>query len=411
MSKRWGKVVLSCLAVLVVLGTLLVGCGKEEGEGKIVITIGHVSDMTGPASTALVPINYAARDLAKYYNDNNLIPGVELKVVEYDARYDPSRDIPGWEWVKSKGAILGLTALPTTAETLKAPAERDKMPLWALSYSEVLDYPPGWVFLINVPNRALINPLLKWISENDWDYNTKGIPKVGSAGWEEPYAIGCKNAVRDYVLAHPDKFQYVGGYLVPAGGMTWGGEALALKSCDYLWPPSTGTGITTFMNEFRDKGGKAKFVGTDSHAAYKGLIVDSVGWDRVDGMLATSPTRWWTETSSIVDLAKQLLQQNHAADYDETIYAGIGYVGGFHQIYAFFQVIKKAIEDVGAENFNGQAFYNTAISFSTQWPGYEPWGFTATKRYAWSAVGLYKWSKADQNIVRLVDPWLSIDVT
>ncbi len=37
--------------------------------------------------------------------------------------------------------------------------------------------------------------------------------------------------------------------------------------------------------------------------------------------------------------------------------------------------------------------------------------FTATKRYAWSAVGLYKWSKADQNIVRLVDPWLSIYVT
>jgi len=408
MNHRWKRIAVSCLMILALVATLGLGCGDEEEEG-VIITIGHISDMTGPAATALIPINYALKDLAKYYNDNELIPGVTIKVIEYDARYDPSRDVPGWEWIKMKGADLGFTALPTTAETLKTFAGTDEMPLWALSYSEALDYPPGWVFLANCPNRDLIAPLLNWISENDPDYVAPA--KIGSAGWDEPYAIGCKNAVREYAEAHPLEWDYVGGYAIPLGGMVWGAEVSQLQECDYLWPPSTGTGTSTFMREFRDRGYEAKFIGTDAHAAYRNLIIDAVGWDGVDGMLATSPTRWWTETQSpIVSLATQLLETNHPDKFDQFVYAGIGYIGGFQQTYAFFDVLKAAVEEVGADNFDGQAFYDAAVTFSGQWDTYEMWNFTDTKRYTWNYVGIYEWSAADQDIVRIVDPWLSTAV-
>lgn len=393
--------------ILTIVAALSLSCGNGEEKVGRTIVIGHISDMSGPAATALIPINYALKDLAKYYNDNNLISGVRFKVVEYDARYDPSRDIPGWGWIKSKGAILGFTALPTTAETLKPFAETDKMPLWALSYSKVLDYPPGWVFLANCPNRNLINPLLKWISENDPDFPQGRPAKIGSAGWTEPYAVACKDAVKEYAQAHSGEWEYVGGYLTPQGNMSWTAEVAALKDCDYLWPPSTGTGTSTFMKQFRDKGYGAKFIGTDAHAAYRSLIIDTLGWAGVDGMLATSPTRWWTETQSpIVTLARQLLQANHRDEFNKVVYSGIGYIGGFQQTYAFFDILKAAIEDVGAENFNGQAFYEAAIHFSNQWPTYERWKFTETRRYTWDYVGIYEWSAAAQDIVRKVDPWL-----
>ncbi len=399
------KVAVSALMVLALIATLCVGCAGEE-EGQIII--GHISDMTGPASTALVPINYAIEDLAKYYNENDIIPGAKIKVVTYDARYNPKYDIPGWNWVRDRGAKVAVTALPTTAETLDTRAETDKMPLWALITTPPLIDPPGWVFCANSPTYGLIDTLLQWISEEDWDWETNGPAKIGSAGWQEPYAIACRDAIRDYAQAHPQQFEWVGGFLAPMGVNMWSGEVEALKNCDYLFPPSTGTGTSTFIKQYRDKGYDAPFIGTDAHAAYRDLIIDLAGWDAVDGMLASQPTRWWGETGPVVELAEELLSNYHPDQYDALVHAGIGYIGGFHQCYAFFQVLEETVKEVGLENYDSQAFYDTAIGFETTWDGYETWGFSDTKRYTWNYTGIYEWSAADEDIVRKVTDWLPI---
>jgi len=46
----------------------------------------------------------ALEDLVAYYNDSDLIPGVRLEVVVYDGQWDPARDIPGYEWLRGRGA-------------------------------------------------------------------------------------------------------------------------------------------------------------------------------------------------------------------------------------------------------------------------------------------------------------------
>jgi len=402
------RVVGSCLLILGLVATLCGGCGGEK-EGTNTLVIGHISDMTGPASPALVPINYVVEDLARYYNEQNLIPGVTIKVVAYDARYDPSRDVPGWEWVRAKGAKVALTALPTTAETLKVFAERDSMPLWAMIESTYLTHPPGWVFCMNAPTNYLVKTLLHWISEEDWDYQARGRePKIGSAGWQEPYAIACKEAVQEYAEAHPDKFDYVAGLLAPLGTVSWSGEVETLKDCDYLLTPGTGTGIPTFMKEYRNRGCTGKFFSTESVAAYRGLVVDSVGYEAVDGMLESHPTRWWTESFPMVDLAKELLETYHPDEYEAFIHAGIGYIGGFQQCYAFYEILQEALETVGFEQFDGEAFYNTATGYSATWEGYEEWNLTDTKRYTWNYTGIYRWSAADSEIIRAVPEWLPL---
>jgi ABC-type branched-subunit amino acid transport system substrate-binding protein len=408
MKSRWTKIAVSCLMILTIVAALSLSCGGGGGGEGVTIVIGNLSDMTGPASSALIPINYALQDLAKYYNDNNLIPGVTFKVVSWDSQYNPARDVPGWDWIKSKKAVVAYTALPTTVADLASYAERDQIPLWALSYAEGILDPPGWVFLANCPESNLLNPLLQWIPENDPNFPADRPAKIGTAGWDEPYAISARNAIKTYCQAHPDKWDYVNGYLIPQGGTDWTSVVAGLKNCDYVWPPSTGTGVPTFMRQLRDSGWDGTFIGTDAHEAYMNLIIDTMGWAGVDGTLADSPTRWWTEEaqSQIVTLARQLLQANHPDKFNEFVYAGIGYIGGFQQTYAFFDVLKATIDAVGAANFSGQAFYNTAISFSEQWPGYGEWNFTATKRYTWNYVGIYKWEASAQNVVRIVDPWL-----
>ncbi len=57
------------------------------------------SDITGPSATALVPVNHTVDDPARHYNKSEIVPGAKIKTVAYDGRCDPSRDVPGFEWV------------------------------------------------------------------------------------------------------------------------------------------------------------------------------------------------------------------------------------------------------------------------------------------------------------------------
>jgi len=360
--------------------------------------------MTGPASPALVPINYALDDLANYYNTEGLIPGVQLEVAAYDGMYDPARILPGWEWVKARGAKVVCTALPPATVTLAPFAEKERTPVFSLTSST-----GPWIFCGNVATYYEVKTILKWVAENDWDYQTEGrVPKVGFAGWQESYAIECRDGLRDYCNDHPDQFEWGGGFLAPMGAATWSGELQQLKTCDYVMPPTTGIGMVTFMKEFRVAGYTAKFIGTDAHAAYESLAADWCSWDYLNGMRTVQISRFWNESYPMVDLAKQLIQERHAAEYDNIIEAGVGYIGGFTQFYAFYEILADAVEEVGAENFDGQAFYNAAIEYEVTWEGFEKFDYTETKRNLPNDVGLFRWSAQDQDIVRELPGWLPL---
>jgi len=404
MWRNLRRTTLALLAVVLLVVTLCVGCGDGGEDTRTTIVIGHISDMTGPASPALVPINYALEDLAAYYNTENPVAGVEFKVVAYDSMYDPARILPGWEWVKERRAKVVVTAIPPAVDTLAIFAEREKTPVFSLTSST-----GPWVFCGACQNYYEVKTILKWVAENDWDYQAEGRPpKVGFAGWQETYAIDCRDGIRDYCDGHPDQFEWGGGFLAPMGQATWSGEVQVLKSCDYVMPPTTGIGMVTFMKEIRDSGCTAGFLGTDAHAAYESLAVQWCGWDYLNGMLNVQLSRFWNEDYPIVNLGKRLLQERHPGEYDEIVAAGVGYSGGFQELYAFYEIVANAIEEVGAESFDGQAFYNAAVRYQVTWEGFQQWDYTETSRNLPNDVGLYEWSAQAQDLVRKVPAWLPL---
>jgi hypothetical protein len=396
--------------VLALIAVLCLGCGKGPTREARVITIGLISDMTGPASSGLIPINYAVYDVVRYYNEQEPIPGVKIEVETWDSRYDPARDIPGYEWLRAKGAKLMYTPLPTSGEILKPFAERDMIPILVGTGTWPQIEPPAWNFCFYPPETYLIGTFLKWLSEDDWDYQANGRkPRIGSVGWAEPYASEVATAIKEYCQHHPDEFEYVGGSLVPMGQMSWVAEANSLKGCDYLFPPSTGMGTPTFIKEFRSRGYSAKFISTVAHMAFKNLLVDICGWDYLDGMLSMTPYRWWNEGDFFtVNLGKQLLHSYHpdkAAGIDNS---GAGYIVTVPLVYCAMQIVRDAVNQVGAENFDGQAFYDQALKFKTTLDGYKEWNFTETKRYAPNNYGIYEWSAREQDIVRKVSDWIPL---
>ena len=211
------KVTLALL-VLALVATFGFGCGAESGGGKVTLTIGLLTDMTGPASSLLRPGNKAIYDSTRYINEEDPIPGAQINIVTYDGRLDASRDIPGYNWLTERGARLIITSGTSSGDILKTFAAMDKVVIYSLSTSLYQMEPPGWVFGATPPIAWAIKAFLRWISEEHWSYETQGrTPKIGCAGWDAAYDVEVAKAMKEYVEGHPTEFEYVGGYLAPVG--------------------------------------------------------------------------------------------------------------------------------------------------------------------------------------------------
>lgn len=404
--RGWKRAVPSVL-VLILLVTLLLGCGGGGGGGgKVTITIGYITDFTGPAAGMVGTLNYVIEDVVRYFNEENLIPGAKIRLVTYDGRSDPARDIPGYDWCRERGARVVITLVGATGEILKPFAEKDKVPLAALGGSMPLIEPPGWAFWFSMPSGYEMKTLLKWISEEHWDY-AEDIPKVGMAAWNEPTTQDILTGLKKYCQDHPDKFEWVGSFLEPLGTMDWGGEVEKLKDCDFIEGPIVPAPLATLVRSFQDRGYHATFIGGSATPTFVGFLVDMFGWKPLDGWLTTSIGGWWSEGSAMVNLAKELLYKYRQGEAEGIIHQGMGYVGGFHNAYAILEVLKKAVEEVGAKNFDGQAFYDAALKYKTAWEGYPQWGFSETKRYLIGDVQVFEWSAKAKDLIRVSD-WLPV---
>jgi len=407
MKNSW-KVGVACFLSLLLVAVFLLGCGGGGGGEKgVTITIGELTDFTGSAAPAVKSIHYVIEDIAKYYNDENLIPGVKVKIAAYDTRLDPARDLPGYDWCKEHGAKVVITMFPQNADALKAFAERDKVVIAAMNGSTATFEPPGWVFCSTTLTAWGMKTMLQWIHENDW--KGQGIPKLGLVAWDEPGGVSTENAVKEYVDDHPGEFDYVGGYLTPLGTTTFRGQAQKLKNCDYIATYSLPGAYA--LRDLRAIGGKGKLIDPMAITGFKRFFADLLGWDTLDGTLAGATCLTWNDSSPIVDLAKKLLHQYRSSEANEMIDVGPGgYVGPAFAVIAIFEILQQAIQNVGVENFDGQAYFDAAINYKTtssMWAGCPQWSFSQTKRYLVDHVDIFEFSAEAQDLVRITD-WLPL---
>jgi hypothetical protein len=410
MSHIW-KMTLVPLLVLVLLATLSFGCAKKAEE-KATIVIGLLTDMTGPASSLLVVGESAYYDAVSYANEEDPIPGVVIKIISFDTKYDPARDIPGYYWLKERGAHIVYSGIPTVGDTLKEQAGRDKFPIVSSSPSQYQLEPPGWVLGLTPPVSWVMKGFLQWISEEHWDYQAEGRkPKIGAVGWEEPYHVDVTRAIREYCSEHEDEFDYIAGPIVPMGTVTWSGEIETLKDADYIYIPSTGLGTATFAKDYRDRGYTATFIGLDAMGAFLHLLEEKAGWDYLDGSLTAHTTLYWTDQFPIVDRCKELLSRYHPGEEEDIIRNGLGYISMYFCMEFVVDMLRQAVEEVGIENFDGQAFYDAALKFSWTDEGLPErgYGFSENIRYARKDLTVYEWRADVQDLMR-ISGWLPGDV-
>ncbi|NQT74733.1 MAG: ABC transporter substrate-binding protein [Chloroflexi bacterium] len=405
--------------VLVLVLSLIVACGGSGDNGTVenggdvgddvdieredvTITIGNLTDKSGPTANALSIMDMGLQDMVKYFNDENLIPGIELKVIEYDAQYDPSKHIPGYEWLKERGSDVIYSSDPNAIETLKSRVDKDQIVTFASNAQAVLLEKPGYAFTAGTYPVDLYYTFLDWIADNDWDYATNGPAKIGMAGWTTAINVAMTEGMEGYCNEHPDRFEWAGEYLIDMG-FNWGHEVEALKDCDYVLPP-VGS-FVTFVKQYKDIGGRAKFFGADPHAAFFSLISDAQLWVEIDGMLIVRESDYWNEEGELINLAKQLLHENHPDSAQKIMRSGVSYMVTYHH-YILLEIIKNAVEAVGPENIDSQAIYEAAQSYSLTIDGVQRFSFTDTKRFGCDNVGIYEANGAEETIFRVDSEWI-----
>lgn len=379
----------------------------QNGEPveKVKITIGNHTDKTGAASQAMQIVDAGLADVIEYYNDNNLIPGVEVKLVEYDGMLDPGRDVPGWEWLKEKGADVIMAWLPAISLTLQPLAERDQIPLFVtLTVKEQLEI-PGNMFAGTPLFEEQIWTLINWVMENDWDWQTKGPAKVGGGVDEGSNPDAIFGAFKEYAETYPERMEWVGGRTIPMGVYTWATEVETLKDCDYIYLPHI---FPFFVKDYVNAGyTKARFLTTDSHTSFLSLLDDMGYWPEIDGMLNLTQSEWWTEDSEYSNFARELAQTYRSGMISDIERNPKGYnslANGVHVL----ESIKIASETVGPENIDSQAIIEAAEKLVLEFDGVQRFSYTETKRTSPDRLAIYEANSQDKSFVRLSD-WLPIE--
>ncbi len=406
------------LAVSLLIGLSLLGACSSEDESlepidgqetsavqeDVTITIGNLTDKTGASANAMSYIDMALEDAVNYYNEMDLIPGVHLETIEYDGQYDPSKDIPGYEWLKDRGADLIFTNIPAAPSTLELRVNQDKMVLFSSAAVREAVEPPGYVFNPSTLPEDNAYTLLKWIAEYDVDFPSDGPALIGAAGWATPYNLSLHNAMEEYANKYPDQYTWAGSYTKDMS-FNWQTEAEALGDCDYVMLPII---MNNFVKEYRGFGYEGKLLGTGGQLAFLGMIGAAHLWDEFDGSLFILPSGWWTDDSETVNLTKQLLNKYHPGNAESIIKKGGSSYHAIDIIYQMLDIIAKAAEIAGPQNFSSAVLYDTTKSFSQESDGITRLSFTETKRASIDQIAVYEASAAHQDLFRVQEEWYPV---
>jgi hypothetical protein len=392
-----------------IIATGLTGCGSNDVQDTQIpvktdttvtdeirtIKIGNITDITGPGAVGMEMVNLALDDAVRYYNENQLIDGVNFKVISWDSQMDSSRTIPGYEFLMHSEVDLITTSQPGVAITLKPRVEDDGMVLFTMAGELNAIEPPGHIFSLGTIPQHEAYTLLSWIAQNDWDYKTNGPAKIGGAAWEEPYSSKFILAMEEYCKAHPDQFDFAGGFLTDFS-FSWSSQVEALKECDYIFPNIM---MNTLVEELRRVGSDAKLIGGSPHTALQKQLNSRQAWSNVDGMLIIYTGSWWNESGEEIDLFKQLLAQYHPNSTEEIITLGSGYQSlGSH--FKMLEIVADAVEEAGVEDFDTGALYEAAKSYSKSIDGRDMYNFTDTKRYIVNYFGVLEVDAAKETLIR-----------
>jgi len=197
------KGLLLSMTVLLVASMVIVACSPKPEPAatpaKVVdVVVGTQRDVTGPVA-AVVTATWNAFDwYLKWLQQNDPIPGVNVKIVWEDTAYSADRYLPAYKNFKQAGAVLMIHTSSTATSLLGELNREDKIPAICrgLGYlngffpTDIKGKGPSYLFFDDPPYADSFATGAMYFMKQWKDGGYKGKPKAVFTGWDAPYPKG-----------------------------------------------------------------------------------------------------------------------------------------------------------------------------------------------------------------------------
>lgn len=330
--------------------------------------------LTGPLATILgTSFVNGLNDAIAEVNAEGGICGAMVELHLTDTQYDSEQEIAVYQ--QTKADFTNVMAIFTYGSgatiALKDLVAEDHIVNFAagLNAQAFYDPPDGWTVGDYPIYPDQFGGFLQFVKDNWDDIKPEGAGDeiiVGVIGWEGPFGAG---ATTPEALAFAES---LGITVLPLETQAVSSEAdvatplqsLALQGANVIYIQSLGFG-------------PAQVIGT-LHALgmWDSVVVGGVNWamntdvltflgesaPAAAGMYAPFPYRWWNDTD--VPGVQRALAAFEAGGYPESDKA-VAYLTSFVGLWGFKTILEHAIDTVGYENLNGDAFFDAFKDLGT----------------------------------------------
>jgi hypothetical protein len=249
---------------------------------------------------------------------------------------------------------------------------------------------------------------MEWIIDN-WDYEGEGRkPRIGAVTLAGvPFYEGQIAKAEAIAAANPDKIEWMGAQKAPTTTMTWAIEIDRLFNCDWILASISGPSLASFTGQARSKGYSGGLIGPfESFWSFWELVISTTSKEDLDGVVTGSWFPWWTDTGSFITAVKEDVEEHCSPGEKKSLYLGTGRITGWAMGLGLVEIVKKAVENVGADNVDTEALRDAMLQIDVTVDGWgNIWKPAPGENLLAKTVKMYQYSAAEEEWVSVSD-WI-----
>ncbi len=352
---------------------LLGGECEETYEGETII-IYQSAGLTGPLSQILGDgFITGSQDGIDRINAEGGVCGIMLEARLEDSQYDPEQELAVYDQYRAEepAPLFVLTYGSGAAIALKDRVIEDQIPNLTAGLNSEAFYIPrnGYTFGAGPIYPDQFGGFLQWASDNWDDIKPEGAGDdivVGVIGWANSFGAG---ATTPEALAFAEELGITvlpleSQEVSPTTDVTGQLQNLLVSGANVIYVQSLSFGPAQVIGTLHALGAWDQAVVGGVNWSINTDVINILGENAalMDGYYGVMPSYWWNDTD--VPGIQQALEDFAASELPETK-KDVAYLLSYGQMFGTANVIQQALNDVGLENLNGEAFFNAMQEMGT----------------------------------------------